>query len=81
MCIIYKSHAPKEKNVFGDEITQEVLKTRKIIIEGDLNRHVVKGRQGSERVNRNWGFGERNEAEENFLMFSETYNLGIVINF
>lgn len=32
-------------------------KTKKIIICGDLNGHVGKGRQGSERINGDWGLG------------------------
>lgn len=70
----------QRKCVLGDmdEIMHEVPENEKIIIEGDLNVHNIKGRQKSERINGNWGFGERNKARKKILMFSEAYNLGIV---
>lgn len=49
-----------------------------IIIRGNLNGHIGKDSKVSARVNGGWGFGERNEAEEDIVVFSETYGLDIV---
>lgn len=46
---------------------QELLETEKIIIGRDFNRRVGKGKQGSESINGNWGFGKR------ILDFAEAY--------
>lgn len=54
---------------------QEVPENKKMIIGGDLNGHIGKGRQGSERVNGGWGFRGRIKAGEKILKFLEAYDL------
>lgn len=46
-----------------DHDVRTVPENEKIIFESDLNRHVGEIRQGSEKVNGVWGFGERDDAE------------------
>lgn len=54
-----------------DEIVQEALEKKKIIIASDLNGHVGKERQCNERVNGGWRFRERNETGDEILEFLE----------
>lgn len=61
-----------------DEVIEMVPEKEKIIIRGDLIGHVRKERQESEKVNRSWGFEERNEVGKMILEFLEVYDLGIM---
>lgn len=84
---LHKSDGEKEdeKNAFcrdKDEIIQEALEKKKIIIEGDLNGHVGEESQRSKRVNGYWRFKERNETGDGILEFLEwVHDLDIVHTF
>lgn len=62
-----------------DEVITEFTDVENIIIGGDLNGYVGNKNQELERVNCDWGFGERNEAgEKKFGTYRSIYDSAIL---
>ncbi|KAL6579357.1 hypothetical protein OROMI_009573 [Orobanche minor] len=61
-----------------EEVVERIPMSEKLIIGGDLNGHVGVSRDGFESVHGGFGFGDRNEAENDILDFALAYDLGIM---
>ncbi|XP_043687611.1 craniofacial development protein 2-like [Telopea speciosissima] len=64
-----------------DGLVQSFGLGEKIIIGGDLNRHVGRDRRGYEEVHRGYGVGERNEEGISVLDFAIAFDLCIANTF
>ncbi|XP_071723505.1 uncharacterized protein [Rutidosis leptorrhynchoides] len=58
-----------------DDIMQTIPIMEKVIIEGDLNRHVGMSRDGYEEAHGGYGYGSRNREGESILDYAWAYDM------
>ncbi|XP_066947057.1 uncharacterized protein [Macrobrachium rosenbergii] len=86
---IMSAYAPQagcdeaEKVAFLEEMDRqlsEIPAEEGLIIGGDMNGHVGRTREGTERVHGGWGVGERNDEGEGVVDCAVLFDLAIVNN-
>ena len=80
------THAPQvgcideEKEEFWEELEELIRSLSEkdnIVIGADLNGHIGRGNTGYERWHGGFGHGEKNQAEDNILEFTQAYDLAL----
>ena len=71
----------EEKDQFWDEVDQVLylIPQEKVILAGDLNRHVGQSREGIKRWHGGWGIGEKNSDGQRILDYMISQDM-VVLN-
>ncbi|XP_066953396.1 uncharacterized protein [Macrobrachium rosenbergii] len=70
-----------EKMAFWEEMNlqlSEIPVEKRLIIGGDMNGHVGRTREGTEKVHGGWGVGERNDEGKRLVDCAVSFDLAFV---